>query len=238
VNVACCRIVPAFRKPAVVLVAALALCGCTERPRLAGSFDVPAGETGRVVKVSGTGRMSLPPSRVTFDCVVDVKGPTAEAAWSQGSARITKLSKALEAAGVRTGDLELSAIQLLQQSPQADDRPDAWWLQQRLSVTETELQRLPALLAVVMGAGTDYVSNARFGISDTRTAGDRARERALVEARTRAETLAQEVHLRLGAVRAMEEHVLSADSVDGAVGAPPGSFEVVTRIDVTYELLD
>jgi len=220
---------------ASVLSGALLLGACTERPRLAGSFDLPAADAGRVLKVSGTGRMSLPPSQVSFECVITLTAPTAEAAWGQGSARITKLSKALEQAGVRPTDLVIRDIQMQQQRK---DGADAWWLGQRLVVTVTELQRLPALMTVVLGAGADSIEHTRFGISDTRGAGDRARERALVEARTKAEMLAQEVNLRLGAVRAMEEQQLSPDSVEGSPDAPPGNFEVVSRIEVTYELID
>ncbi len=218
-----------------VLLASLLLGGCTERPTLAGSFDLPAVDAGRVLKVSGTGRMSLPPSQASFECVIKLTAPTAEAAWAQGSARMAKLSKVLEQAGVRPTDMVMRDIQLVLQGA---DRPDAWWLGQRMVVTVNELQRLPALLAVVLGAGADAIEQMRFGITDMRGAGDRARERALIEARTKAEMLAQEVSLRLGAVRSIEESQLSPDSVEGSPEAPPGSFEVVSRIEVTYELLD
>jgi len=219
----------------LALLGAAVAGGCSERPHLAGSFDLPAPDSGRVLKVTGSGRMSLPPSQVNFECVVRVCAPTADAAWGQSSARIVALSKALEKAGVPAGELVMRGIAMVQQSPQG---PEAWCLMQRLSVTLTELARLPALVSVVLGAGADGIENARFGISDTRTAGDRARERALVDAATKAEMLAQEVNLRLGAVRSVEERAFSADGVPGSVDAPPGDFEVVTSLEVTYELID
>ena len=210
----------------------LALPACSERPRLASVFDVQAPPSARVLTVTGSGRIAQTPGQVEFDCVVRVDAPAPDAAWTNGSARITQVTRALEGAGVLADDMQMREVSLTVPAP------GTYRLEQHLRVLVRDLGKLPAVLAAALGAGATGIERARFGLSDPRAAADRARERALLAARDKAEMLAQEVNLRLGEVRSVVEQPPAPIGAAGTLEDPPGSLEAVSVVTVTYALLD
>ena len=229
---------------ALALAIAMVLLGapaCMEKPEAAGDLPMPvsAGATtggaaraaGRQVTTRGTGRVVMPPTRVDYACVLSTESPGPEVAWNQGALRMAKLTRALEAAGVRPGDMTLLDAALLK-------APTAYVVRQRLNVTWRDLQHLAPVLAASLGGGADALEDARFGLDDPRAAGDRARERALLDAKDKAAQLAQELALQLGRVVSVVEEPGSTASDLGTLERPPSALETVCELTVTWELVD
>src|SRR5262249_30953567 len=141
-------------------------------------------------------------------------------------------TRALEGAGVLGDDIQMRDVALTVPAP------GSYRLEQRLHVLVHDLGKLPGVLAASLGAGATGIENARFGLSDPRAAADRARQRALLAARDKAEMLAQEVNLRLGEVRSVVEQPPTPIGAAGTLEEPPGSLEAVSVVTVSYALLD
>ncbi len=214
------------------LLCGLLLAACTERPTWAGDLAAPPGGPGRVVTVTGSGRLTQAPGQVEFDALVSVGAPTPDAAWLLASARLPEVLRALQGAGVPAEDMALRDLAL------AAAGPEGHRIEQRLHVLVTDLGRLPPVLAAAAGSGVTAIENARFLLADPHAAADRARERALLDARDKADVLAQEVGLRLGEVRSVVEHPAGGPGGLADLRDPPGSLEAVSTVTVTWALID
>jgi hypothetical protein len=217
--------------PAIAALLALALAACMKGPDSLGTLDDAAPDTGRVLTVIGTGRLLSEPACADVDAVVVSESPGPEVAWQQGAERLLKLTHQLETVGVRPDDMLSIAADLR--------RTDSGYrLEQRLRVTVRDLRLVPAVLANALGSGAQRVEGARFALADGRAAGDRARERALLDAQEKAQVLAQELQLRLGPVRSVTELEGRAATEAGTLAQPPEPLESVCVLSVTYLLLD
>jgi uncharacterized protein YggE len=145
----------------------------------------------------------------------------------------------LEKAGVRTGDMAAHAGRL-------ERTPTTYRLEQRLRISVRDLQRVAAALANALGGGADALDGLAYGLDDARAAGDRARERALLDARQKAEMLAQELELSLGRVLSIVEspggvaspQALYGPPAPGSLASAPDALEVRCVLQVSFELLD
>lgn len=217
--------------PAAALLLAAASAGCMRTPEVAGWDDVPPPGGGRTVTVSGSGVYFAAPTRADFDALVATEGAAPELAWQQGVERIHELARKLEAAGVRASEMAVHAGTLLTSAK-------GYRLDQKLRVTVRDLQRMAPILANALGGGADSVIGLTYTLDDPRAAGDRARERALLAARQKAEMLAQELELTLGPVLAVTELPGPVPVASGALAAPPAALEVGSTLQVTFQLLD
>ena len=212
----------------VCAVSLLLLGGCMKAPDAAGWSSGPAE---RVLTVIGTGRFTAAPARLDVDALVVSESPAPEVAWQQGADRVYKLTRALETVGVKTADMNAVAAEL-------HPTGTAYRLEQRLRITVRDLQHVPPVLAAALGNGASRIDGVHFGLDDARAAGDRARERALLDAGDKAQELAQELQLRLGAVRSVEELAADAPPSAGTPQDPPAALETSSVLRVTYALLD
>jgi len=214
-----------------LLLLAAAVCGCMRTPEVAGWDDVPPPGGGRVLTVSGSGTFLAAPTRVDFDAFVTTESPGPELAWQQGAERLHELARTLEAAGVRASEMVVYAGTLMTTA-------NGYRLEQRLRVSVRDLQRMAPVLANALGGGADSLAGLTYALDDPRAAGDRARERALLAARQKAEMLAQELELTLGPVLSVSELSVPAPQAAGTLQSPPAALEVSCTLQVTFQLLD
>ncbi len=185
----------------------------------------------RQLSVIGTGRFLAPPTRVEVDAVVVCESTGPEVAWNQAAERMDRLTRQLETAGLRHEDMQAVASDLR--------RTDGGYrLEQRLRLTVRDLRLVAPVLANALLAGAQRVEGARFAPDDARAAGDRARERALLDAQDKAQVLAQELRLRLGPVQGVTELEGGATAQAFLLQSPPEALEAVCVLRVSYLLLD
>ena len=223
------RVVP--RACRLLLASALLATACTRPPDAA---DWPTGAPGsgaaRTLTVLGTGRFSAAPSRADVDAWLQSKSPAPEVAWQQGTELVYKLTRALEAFGVRPADMTPMDAVLHANGTE-------YVVVQRRRITVRDLQRMPGVLATALGNGATSLEGLRYTL-DGQAPGDRARERALLDAGDKAQMLAQELQLRLGPVRSVEELPASTPTEIGTLQDPPPPLETTSALRVTYSLLD
>jgi uncharacterized protein YggE len=222
---------PRARRCWPLLLLLLLLAACTRPPDAA---DWPTGAPGspaaRTLTVIGTGRFVAPPTRAEVDAWIQTESPAPEVAWQQGAERLYKLTRALEAAGLRPSDMQpIDAV--------LHGTGTTYVVVQRLRITVHDLQRMPNCLATALGHGATSLEGLRYSL-DGRAPGDRARERALLDAGDKARMLAQELQVRLGSVHSVEELSSSSPTEVGTVQEPPPPLETVSSLRVSYSLLD
>ena len=121
-----------------------------------------------------------------------------------------------------------------------------------LTVKIRDLNKISDVLSLAGKYGATEVSGLNFTIDDPENLKSQARDKALVDAKAKAEHLANVLGLRLGGVITYNEYeggeqlyqpkVMAMDSIGGGFGGGPaavsaGSQDVSMNVNVTYELL-
>ena len=223
---------------ALALLWGLAAAGCMERPDVAG-FASPQPDLSRFVAVTGVGHFSVDPNQAQMDLVVEDDGATAKVAYGTGLQRITELKAALESAGIKRPEMEARETTLEETwVPVEGVLRKTFQMRQVLRVTVRDLVRLPEMLEKSAAHGADSIRNVTFGFTNPTALLERAREKALADARAKAELLAEESGQRLGAVLNIVEESAGPADADwpGDEDASPYTFTV--RLTATYALSD
>jgi uncharacterized protein YggE len=122
-----------------------------------------------------------------------------------------------------------------------------------ITVKIRNLEQIEKVLSLAGTYGANEISGLNFTIDDPENLKDKARAKALVDARVKAEQLAKSLGVRLGAVVTFNEYgdsndydyaasnVMRLSDGMGGGGAPEsvasGSQDVVSNVNVTYEIL-
>ncbi len=130
--------------------------------------------------------------------------------------------------------------------------PDGFSGSQYLSVTIRDIDAASEVIDALVSAGADSVNGLQFVVEDQDEALSDIREEAIKDARKKAKALAKDLDVELvrlvgysepGVAEAyfegMETFALSADDGIGGGAAPkiaPGSQEVSTRVELTFEI--
>lgn len=199
-----------FTVSAICLLASgLAFGQATTAPRDVAPFES--------VSVTGTGRVSVAPDRVTFTVGVETAATTVDDAVKQNSTRSTAVVNALKAAGARPEEIRTSNFSIYpQQDYQQGQRPRIVGYQVNNSVTVTKNNPAEAskLLQAAINAGVNTASGLSFIVSDPARGRDEGLRNAFNDARAKASTLAAASGRTLG-------RAISIAEGSGTVNVPP-----------------
>jgi len=184
-----------------ILFGVLALfAGCMERPETA-HFGPPAVETpARVIEVFGQASVTSTPNIAEVVVSVGGFGETTDEAYRANVALTAKVTQNLLNHGVRPTDVLPRGFDLAGGLGQLDPAgPNVPGIRARrdLTVIARDLDALPKVLSAVLNFG-GAVTDIRFLVANTEPLEERAREKAVIDARQRAQAFAQELGLRLG----------------------------------------
>jgi len=217
-----------------LLLAAAALAGAL-RPEGAAAIDPDELDT---VTVMGTGVVLAVPDRAELSAGVETRAPTARAALAANAAAMRKVLDALRAEGgknVTTQTVSLSTA--FDQNGQPDG-----FVATNVASAETTLGGAGALIDAAVDAGANSVSGPSLSRSDAEELYRQALERAVEDAKRRAEVLAGATGRDLGAVKAIAEGggvAISYAKESAAADSTPvvsGAQEQTATVSVTYEL--
>lgn len=181
-----------------LLLAAAALAGVL-RPEGASAVD-PAAEPDTVT-ISGTGRVEAVPDRAQISAGVESRAPTAKAALAANASAMRKVIDALRVKGGR--DVTTQTVSL---STSFDDQgqPNGWVATNIASAT-TALTGAGDLIDAAVDAGANTVYGPSLSRSDAEELYRGALEKAVADAKARAEALADAAGRELGRVTAIVE---------------------------------
>ena len=220
-----------------LLLVAAALAGVL-RPEGA-SADDPVTQPDSVT-VSGFGTVSAVPDRAEISAGVESRAPTAKAALAANAAAMRKVIDALRDNGGK--DVTTQTVSL---STSFDDRgqPNGF-VASNVASAETSLDRAGALIDAAVDAGANTVYGPSLSRSDAEELYRDALEKAVADAKERAEVLAKAASRGLGRVTAIVESgspaiPYAAKDAMAAREATPivsGPQETTATVSVTYAL--
>ena len=204
------------------------------------------------VSVSGEGRMSMAPDRVTFSAGVETVAPTADEAVRQNSAKVAAVIAALKKAGAADREVRTSNFSLFPQQEYVENRRPrviGYQATNMVTVTRDDISGIGRFLQAAVDAGANNVSGLNMTVRDPQKGRSEGLKAAFEDARAKASLLAQAAGRSLGRALAITEGtgVVPPRPMYGKVAAvearmtqdvpvETGSQEVTFSVSVVFEL--
>jgi uncharacterized protein len=184
------------------LAAALVATTLLAAPALA-ETDFPS-----AISVTGEAQISAPPDLAQLDAGVASDGKTAREAAEANSAAMSKVLAALKGAGLEDKDYQTSRLSL--QPQYAPNRPGpspivGYRASNRVSIKLHDVAKVASVIDTLVTAGANDVGNINFTVTQASKLLDDAREKAIADARRKAEIYANAAGVTLGAPLSISE---------------------------------
>ncbi|MGJ5091979.1 SIMPL domain-containing protein [Bradyrhizobium oligotrophicum] len=175
-----------------------ALAAATTLPALADDIarqDTPA------ITVSGEASMTAPPDLAQIDAGVASDAKTAREAAEANNAAMAKVLQALKGAGIADKDYQTSRLSI--QPQYAQNRPGqptvtGYRASNRVTIKVHDVSKVASVIDTLVGAGANDVGNIYFSVAEPSKLLDQAREKAVADARRKAEIYAKAAGVTLG----------------------------------------
>ena len=205
----------------------------------------------RSIRVQGTGGIDARPNQaVILAAVVDQEaraGAALEANSREMARVLQKLAEfAVAEADIQTQGFSVTPVFERRQSGTTTPRIIGYRVVNRIEAKVRELARLGAMLDALVAAGADRLDGIRFSITEPAPLADKARLRAMADARRKAELYAQAAGVRVGRVLEIAEQGVSVPRprlmqatemrARAAVPVAPGEQRVSANVTVVYEI--
>lgn len=208
----------------------------------------------RTINVSGLGKATSPPDMATIYTGVITQSPTAGEALAANNQAMDNLQRVLEEHQIAAKDIQTSNFNVqpdYERGPRGQTKPKivSYRVTNQVQVRVRNLPGLGKVLDALVKAGSNQMSGIRFGIDDPTGVLNQARNRAISDARARAELYAQAAGVRVGKVITISEqtaHVPQPRMMGRAMEMAPassvpvaaGEQELQAAIQMTFSLED
>jgi uncharacterized protein len=189
-------------KQSMSFAAALVTATLFAAPALA-EADFPS-----AISVTGEAQVSAPPDLAQLDAGVASDGKTAREAAEANNATMSKVLAALKGAGLEDKDYQTSRLSL--QPQYAPNRPGpspivGYRASNRVSIKLHDVAKVASVIDTLVTAGANDVGNINFTVTQASKLLDDAREKAIADARRKAEIYAKAAGVTLGAPLSISE---------------------------------
>src|SRR3984893_13047423 len=184
-------------------VAAVALAGTLLTAPVLAQVVPPA-----MISVTGEATVSVPPDLAEIDGGVTSEAKTAREASEANNAAMGKVLQALKGAGIEEKDIRTSRLSLQPQSAPNRSGPSAiagYRASNRVTVRVRDVTKVASVIDTLVGAGANEIGGINFEVSQASKLLDEARERAVADARRKAEIYAKAAGVTLGAPLSISE---------------------------------
>jgi uncharacterized protein len=187
-----------------LVLAVTAACGALfAMPAALAQSDFPA-----AISVTGEASISVPPDMAVLDAGVASDGKTAREASEANNTAMAKALTALKTAGIDDKDVQTSRLSLQPQYAPNRTGPSAitgYRASNRVTVKLRDVGKVASVIDMLVGAGANDIGNVNFMVSKASELLDQAREKALADARRKAEIYARAAGVTLGAPLSIAE---------------------------------
>jgi hypothetical protein len=226
----------------------------------AGSSQVEApqgeGQPGNI-SVFGFGEALGQPDKAQVTVGVETFAQQVNDATAQNETSITAILDALERAGIDSEDIQTSNYSLWAEQIYGDRGSEGiagYHVSNQVTVLIRDVDAVDEVLAAAAAAGANNIYGVQFSVANPAALQAEARERALEDARHRAESLAQLSGLTLGSVQAINEFMgqvprpyaladlggdggFEAGSGEASSSINPGQLSYQVQVHVRYTLM-
>ncbi len=194
------------------------------------------------ISVTGEANVSVPPDQARIDGGVTSDAKTAREASDANNAAMGKVLQALKGAGLEEKDVQTSRLSLQPQSAPNRSGPSAiagYRASNRVTVRVRDVTKVASVIDTLVGAGANEIGGINFVVSQASKLLDEARERAVADARRKAEIYAKAAGVTLGAPLSISEEANSAPvpyrrmAAGMAASAPVAQGEETLRVTVS-----
>ena len=207
----------------------------------------------RTISVSGQGKAAAPPDMATIQTGVVTGSKMAKDALAANNRAMGQVMKVLNGKGIESKDIQTSGFQVYpeyQRGPRGSRTNEitSYRVTNQLRVRVRNLPRLGEILDALVQAGSNQVSGVSFGISEPRAITNKARIKAINDARGRAELYAQATGVKVGKIISISEQAVhlprpqfQARAMMAEASSVPvatGEQEVGATIHVVYAIED
>ena len=198
---------------------ALAVIGATwlAAPALAQTMPPPA------ISVTGEANVSVAPDQAQIDGGVTSDAKTAREASDANNAAMGKVLLALKGAGIEEKDYQTSRLSLQPQYAQNRAAPSpfvGYRASNRVTVRIRDVAKVANVIDVLVGAGATDIGGINFTVSQASKHLDEAREKAIADARRKAEIYAKAAGVTLGEPISISEEGAPVPLYRGKMAAP------------------
>jgi len=175
----------------------------------------------RTITVNGQGKASAPPDMATIETGVVTHGVTAIEALSENNQIMGRIMDILTGHKIPEKDIQTSILNVAPEYKQdergrVEDKIIGYSVRNQVQVRVRNLNDLGQVIDALVRAGSNQVSGISFGIDDSAKVINQARERAVADARSRAELYARSAGLNIGKIIAINEQSVEWPRAQGA----------------------
>jgi len=207
--------------------------------------------TADVFTVTGEGKVSAAPDIAIVNAGVQAQGATVKLAQDQLNKAINAVSAAVKSAGVDAKDIQTSGYNV---NPNYDfqsggQRITGYQASSSLTIKVRDIEKANAVIDAATAAGANQVGGISFDIDDKTKVENEAREKAVAEAKKKAENAARIAGFKLGRIINYSENfggsprpllMMEAKAVGALDQAPtqvePGTNEIVVNVTLAFEI--
>lgn len=225
---------------------ALVLAACLSLP-LALPLQAQNAEPGLII-VTGEGVVRAIPDQAVLMIGVTTQADTAAAAMDANSASLASILARLTANGIAERDLQTSNLSInpnwTSYDGSSEPKISSYVASNQLEVRIRALESLGAVVDAAISDGANTLNGLTFGVTDPKPLLNEARKAAVLDARARAEVLAESVGAKLGRIVSISDGgnysgpapMFRADAVAGAPPVQGGEVGLTSTVTVTYEI--
>ena len=160
------------------------------------------------ISVTGEAQISVAPDIAFVDAGVATDAKTAREASEANNAAMAKVFAALKAANIDARDIQTSRLSLQPQYAPNRSGPSpvvGYRASNRVTVRIHDVSKVAGAIDTLVGAGANDIGNVGFEVSQASKLLDDAREKAVADARRKAEIYARAAGVALGAPLSISE---------------------------------
>jgi uncharacterized protein len=194
------------------------------------------------ISVSGEANVSVAPDLAQVEGGVTSEAKTAREASEANNAAMGKVLLALKGAGIDEKDYQTSRLSLQPQfatSPKVAERTPgivSFRASNRVTVKIRDVTKVANVIDVLVGAGANDIGGIHFTVTQASKVLDEAREKAIADARRRAEIYAKAAGVTLGEPIGISEEGAPTPVFRGKVAAPMAAGAPVAQGEETLSV--
>ncbi len=204
-----------------------------------------------IVTVSGKGEVFVKPDIAKISVSVEKEAVSVLEAQNQATEAINKITAFLKESGVEDKDIKTTNYSIYPQYDYLEKTGRVfrgYIVDQTLEVKIRKIDEAGKILAGVTQAGANQVGGISFTIDDEEAAKRDARQKAIADAKTKAEQLAKDLGVKFGHLISFSENggsypypvykseALGMGGAEPAPAVPTGENTVTVNVSLTYEI--
>lgn len=201
--------------------------------------------------VSGEGKVIVTPDVAVINVGVQSSGASVKQVQDELNRNINAVSDAVKRVGVKDVDIQTSNYSIYPQYDyQQRQRITGYQASSNMTIKVRDIDRTNEVIDAATGAGANQVGGISFDVDDKTKVQNEAREKAVADARRKAEDASKIAGFRLGNVVNYQESfggseppgpIMAKLETDGRDVTPtqvePGSSEIVVTVSLSYQIL-